>query len=139
MSHAAPATAADHQQQRCHCEHPGLHTHTADQQQPQPQFTTVVTSARQQQEHQTGFAVTPDAEGLPIAAAVALPALLPLLWVDSAAAATVCLDVPDWLVDWRGTLFHSPVVAIGAAGLALVLFPKLIRVSRLANGETAVG
>lgn len=51
-----------------------------------------------------------------------------LLWADSAVAATVCIDVPDWLADWRGTLFHSPVLAVGVAGLAVVLFPKLIRV-----------
>jgi hypothetical protein len=63
---------------------------------------------------------------LPAAALVPLP----LAWADSAAAATVCFDVPDWLVDWKALLFHSPVVAVGAAGLALVLFPKLIRVSK---------
>lgn len=65
---------------------------------------------------------------LPAAALVTLP----LVWADSAAAATVCFDVPDWLVDWKALLFHSPVVAVGTAGLALVLFPKLIRVSKAA-------
>lgn len=63
--------------------------------------------------------------------ATASAVLLPLACVaDEAAAATVCLDVPDWIADWRGTLLHSPVVAVGAAGLALLLFPKLIRVRR---------
>jgi hypothetical protein len=54
--------------------------------------------------------------------------LLSLAWAPDASAATVCLAVPDWVADWRGTLFHSPVVAVGVAGLALIWFPKLIRV-----------
>lgn len=51
-----------------------------------------------------------------------------LVAAGSAEAATVCFDVPDWLADPKSLLFHSPVVAVGAAALGLVLFPKLIRV-----------
>lgn len=72
---------------------------------------------------------------VPTAATAAVPVVLQWLWVDSAAAATVCLDVPDWLVDPKDLLFHSPVVAVGVAGLALILFPKLIRVRRLYNSH----
>lgn len=73
------------------------------------------------------------ADDVQILATAASAVLLPLACVaDEATAATVCLDVPDWIADWRGTLLHSPVVAVGAAGLALVLFPKLIRVRRAA-------
>jgi hypothetical protein len=72
---------------------------------------------------------------LPAAATVALPVVSQWFWVDSAAAATVCLDVPDWLVDPKDLLFHSPIVAVGVAGLALILFPKLIRVRGLYNSD----
>jgi hypothetical protein len=65
---------------------------------------------------------------VPTVATAAVPVVFQWLWVDSAAAATVCLNVPDWLVDPKDLLFHSPVVAVGVAGLALILFPKLIRV-----------
>lgn len=76
---------------------------------------------------------------LPTAATVALPLVSQWLWVDSAAAATVCLDVPDWLVDPKDILFHSPVVAVGVAGLALILFPKLIRVRGMCNSDKLCG
>jgi hypothetical protein len=85
-----------------------------------------------QQQQQLQLAPRQQEHSIPLLSAASstatLPLLLSFLWADSAAAATVCLDVPDWLVDWRALLFHSPVVAVGVAGLALVLFPKLIRV-----------
>jgi hypothetical protein len=91
----------------------------------------MLSGPQQQQQH---LCLAPSQQGgsiplLSAARSATLPLLLSLLRADSAAAATVCLDVPDWLVDWRALLFHSPVVAVGVAGLALVLFPKLIRVS----------
>lgn len=88
-------------------------------------------STRQQQPREASLELKKHpADGIHLLA-TASAMLLPLACVaDEAAAAMVCLDVPDWIVDWRGTLIHSPVVAVGAAGLALVLFPKLIRVRR---------
>jgi hypothetical protein len=53
----------------------------------------------------------------------------------SAAAAKIEVDVPDFLVDHNpvDAVLHSPVLAIGAAVLALLLFPKLIRVSNASD------
>ncbi|WIA37274.1 hypothetical protein OEZ86_014217 [Tetradesmus obliquus] len=49
----------------------------------------------------------------------------------SAAAAKIEVDVPDFLVDNNplDSVLHSPVLAVGAAVLALLLFPKLIRLA----------
>jgi hypothetical protein len=54
-----------------------------------------------------------------------------LITAGSAAAAKIEVDVPDFLVEHNplDAVLHSPVLAIGAAVLALLLFPKLIRVS----------
>jgi hypothetical protein len=54
-----------------------------------------------------------------------------LLAAGSAAAAKIEVDVPDFLVENNplDAVLHSPVLAIGAAVLALLLFPKLIRVA----------
>jgi hypothetical protein len=71
------------------------------------------------------------------AAAAATPSALAaaaahlLLTTRSAAAAKIEVDVPDFLVENNplDAVLHSPVLAVGAAALALLLFPKLIRVS----------
>jgi hypothetical protein len=54
-----------------------------------------------------------------------------LLTAGGAAAAKIEVDVPDFLVDNNplDAVLHSPVLAVGAAVLALLLFPKLIRVA----------
>ncbi|KAF6254236.1 hypothetical protein COO60DRAFT_1703429 [Scenedesmus sp. NREL 46B-D3] len=48
-----------------------------------------------------------------------------------AAAAKIEVDVPDFLMEHTplNAVLHSPVLAVGAAVLALLLFPKLIRVT----------
>lgn len=67
------------------------------------------------------------------ASTVGLASLQYFLTSGNAYAAKVCLDVPDWIAafDLGDAVFHSPVVAVGAAVLALLLFPKLIKVSRV--------
>lgn len=63
-----------------------------------------------------------------VAPSVGLACLHYFLATSNAYAAKICLDVPGWLADPKDALFHSPVLAVGAAVLALVLFPKLIKV-----------
>lgn len=57
---------------------------------------------------------------------------LQLLTAGSATAAKIELEVPDFLVENNPVdiVLQSPVFAVAAAVLGLILFPKLIRVRR---------